>query len=155
MHVIEDRLSPGDTIRAAYNMCFQYNCTLIAVESNAYQYSLLYWFNFIGAQLEIIGIMCVPIYSGSLSKVTRILNMFKELLSGDTVIHPDCKSQVHYQISQFRPLKRDNVDGILDLLTYSPRVIEEFGHFIAMQAPVGSQQYSDAKVLTVSDNCSC
>lgn len=155
MHVIEERLSPGDTIREAYKMCFAYNCTLIAIESNAYQYSLLYWFNFIGAQLEIIGIECVPIYSGSLSKVTRILNMFKELLSGDVIIHPDCKTQVHYQISQFRPLKRDNVDGILDLLTYSPRVIEEFGYFIAMQAPVGLQNFGDAKVLTVSDNCSC
>lgn len=155
MHVIEDRLSPGDTIRKAFAMCFQYNCTLIAVESNAYQYSLLYWFDFIAAQLEIVGIECVPIYSGSLSKVTRILNMFKELLSGDIIIHPEVKIQVHYQISQFRPLKRDNVDGILDLLTYSPRVIAEFGHFIAMNAPLGLQDYGNIKVLDVEDNCSC
>ena len=154
-HVLEDRFSPGDTIREAFKMCFQYNCTLIAIESNAYQYSLLYWFEFIAQQLEIIGIECVPIYSGSLSKVTRILNMFKELASGDIIIHPDVKVQVHYQISQFRPLKRDNVDGILDLLTYSPRVISEFGHFIAMQAPMGKQEYGNIAVLSIEDNCSC
>jgi hypothetical protein len=155
MHLIEERLSPGDTIRKAFEMCFQYNCTLIAVESNAYQYSLLYWFNFIAAQLEIVGIECVPIYSGSLSKVTRILNMFKELLSGDVIIHPDVKTQVHYQISQFKPLKRDNVDGILDLLTYSPRVIAEFGDYIAMNAPIGLQDQGDAQVLGVEDTCTC
>jgi len=155
MHLIEDRLSPGDTIREAFKMAFTHGATLIAVESNAYQYSLLYWFNFIAAQLEIIGIECVPIYSGSLSKVTRILNMFKELVSGDIIIHPDVKTQVHYQISQFKPLKRDNVDGILDLLTYSPRVLAEFGDYIAMQAPLASQEIGSAKVLAMEDNCSC
>lgn len=154
-HVIEARLSPGDTIREAFKMCFQYNCTLIAVESNAYQYSLLYWFEFIAAQLEIVGIECVPIYSGSLSKVTRILNMFKELTSGDIIIHPECKVQVHYQISQFKPLKRDNVDGILDLLTYSPRVMAEFGHFIAMNSSIGTQEQGAAKVLQLDENVTC
>lgn len=154
-HVIEARLSAGDTIREAFKMCFQYNCTLIVVESNAYQYSLLYWFEFIAAQLEIVGIECVPIYSGSLSKVTRILNMFKELTSGDIIIHPECKVQVHYQISQFKPLKRDNVDGILDLLTYSPRVIAEFGHFIAMNSSMGTQEQGAAKVLQLDENVTC
>jgi hypothetical protein len=155
MHIIEDRLSPGDTVREAYRMCFRYGATLIAVEANAYQYSLLYWFNFIAAQLGIIGIECVPIYSGTLSKVTRILNMFKELLSGDVLIHPEVQTQVHYQISQFKVLKRDNVDGILDLLTYSPRVIAEYGDFIAMQAPLGSQEIGEAHVLGIEANCSC
>jgi len=154
-HLIEDRLSPGDTIREAFKMAFTHGATLIAVESNAYQYSLLYWFNFIAAQLEIVGIEAVPIYSGSLSKVTRILNMFKELSSGDIIIHPEVKAQVHYQISQFKPLKRDNVDGILDLLTYSPRVLSEYGDFIAMQAPLAAQEIGEARVLGIEDNCSC
>lgn len=155
MNLIEDRLSPGDTIRKAFTMAFENNCSLIAVESNAYQYSLLYWFNFIAAQLEIIGIECVPIYSGSLSKVTRILNMFKEYAAGDIFVHESCKTAVHYQISQFKPLKRDNTDGLLDLLTYSPRVIAEYGDFIAMQAPIASQELGSAKVMNLEDNCTC
>lgn len=155
MHLVEDRLSPGDTIREAFKMCFQYNCTLIAVESNAYQYSLLYWFQFIGEQLGISGIECVPIYSGALSKVTRILNMFKELVAGDIIIHPGVKTQVYYQISQFKPLNKNNVDGILDLLTYSRRVMEEFGHFIAMNSPIGNQEQGTAQVLSIENNCTC
>jgi len=154
-HIIEDRLSPGDTIRAAYSMCFQYNCSLIAIEANAYQYSLLYWFQFIGEQLQVSGIECVPIYSGSLSKVTRILTMFKELLRGDVIIHPDVKTQVHYQISQFNALRRDNVDGILDLLTYSVRVMEEFGSFIAISNTMGAQDHDSTRVYGSLENCSC
>lgn len=154
-HLVVGKYSPGDTIREAYKMCFKYNCSLIAVESNAYQYSLLYWFQFIGEQLEVSGIECVPIYSGSLSKVTRILNMFKELSKGDILIHPDEKVQVHYQISQFNALKRDNVDGILDLLTYARRVVSEFGNFIAISSPLGDQEQGSAQVLSLEDTCSC
>lgn len=148
------KLSPGDTIREAYRMCFQYNCSLIAVEANAYQYSLLYWFTHIGEQLGVSGISCVPIYSGQLSKVTRILSMFKELLKGDVIVHPSIKTEVHYQISQFNPLRRDNVDGILDLLTYSRRVIVEFGHLIAV-SNILNYQDMDVAVRSMEDNCSC
>lgn len=154
-HLKCGRYNPGDTIREAFKMCFNYNCTLIAVESNAYQYSLLYWFEFISQQLGISGVECVPIYSGALSKPTRILNMFKDLVKGDIIIHPEVKTEVHYQISQYKPLKRDNVDGILDLLTYSPRVIAEFSHFIAANSSLGYQEQGEAKVLTLEDNCTC
>jgi hypothetical protein len=154
-HLVTGKLSPGDTIREAFKLCFTYQCSLIAVESNAYQYSLLYWFNFIGAQLGVTGVSCVPIYSGQLSKVTRILTMFKELIKGDVVIHPDVKTEVHYQISQFNALRRDNVDGILDLLTYSPRVISEFGHIISMESSIHMQDTNNARVYTEVENCSC
>lgn len=153
-HLLTGKLSPGDTIREAYKMCFTYNCSLIAVESNAYQYSLLYWFTFIGQQLGVTGIQCVPIYSGSLSKVTRILTMFKSLLKGEIVVHPELTAEVHYQISQFNPIKRDNTDGILDLLTYAPRVVNEFGAQIAIDSSLAE---ADTEVLhyTEDDNCSC
>jgi hypothetical protein len=155
MHLCEERLTPGDTIRKAYEFAFLYDVSLIAVEANAYQYSLLYWFNFIGQQIEAVGIECVPIYSGSLSKATRILTMFKEYLKGEIYVHPDIKVQVHYQISQYKANRRDNVDGILDLLTYAGRVHDEFGPYIAMNAEIGRQDQGSARVLPATENCSC
>ena len=38
------------------------------------------------------------------------------------------------QAAQFNALKRDNVDGILDLLTYAPRVIQEMPHKLIAEA---------------------
>jgi len=151
-HLLTGKLSPGDTVREAFKLALTHNVSVIAVESNAYQYSLLYWFNFIGMQLGLTGITIVPIYSGQLSKVTRILNMFKSLLAAEIYIHPDVKSEVHYQISQFNPLKRDNTDGILDLLTYSTRVVTEFGHIIAMNASV-TRSETEAVVYSEDYNC--
>lgn len=46
------------------------------------------------------------------------------------VICAECKAAAHLQISQFNPLKRDNTDGILDLLTYMPKVVDMYGEYV-------------------------
>lgn len=145
--LIEDRLSPGDTIRKALALALTKNCRLIAVEANAFQYSLLYWFDFFCQQQGIEGIQAVPIYSGSAAKTQRILSMFKELLAGEVFISEECKTAVYMQISQFNPLKRDNTDGLLDLLTYAPRVINEFAEFIVSLNIIEAQEYNSLEVL--------
>ena len=142
--LLDERLSPGDTVREAIKMAFRHGCSLIAVESNAYQYSLLYWFGQIMEQLGITGIQVIDIYSGGLSKNTRILNMFKQLIAAEVQLHPAVRTQVFYQISQFNPLKRDNVDGILDLLTYAPRVVAEHGSLIAFNTIIQQQNQAIA-----------
>jgi hypothetical protein len=146
MKLKEGRFSPGDTIHEALKLALTHNCRLIAVESNAYQYSLLYWFEFICRQLSITGIEAVPIYSGIKNKNARILTMFKSYAAGELFIHDECKLDVHMQITQFNPLKSDNTDGILDLLTYAPRVIDEFGEFVVSGNIVESQEFEAIEV---------
>lgn len=146
MEHIEERLSPGDTIREALRLALSHNCRLIAIESNAYQYSLLYWFQHFCQQLGIEGIEAVDIYSGSRSKNARILEMFKSYAAGELYIHPNSKLDVHSQISQFNALKRDNTDGLLDLLTYAPRVIQEYGEFVESGTIIESQAFEAIQV---------
>lgn len=66
--------------------------------------------------------------------------MFKSYVAGEILCHPSCKSQLHAQIQSFNPLKTNNVDGILDCVTYSPRVIEEFAEFIKISTIEGKQE---------------
>jgi hypothetical protein len=146
--LIEDRLSPGDTIRKTLEIALRKNCRLIVVESNAYQYSLNYWFRFICQQLGIEGIEAVEIYSGSMAKNSRILQMFKSLLAGEVFISKECQAPCYLQISQFNPLKRDNTDGLLDLLTYAPRVLEMYGEYVQSMNVVQQQDFGSIKVLT-------
>lgn len=147
--IIEDRLSPGEIIKQSLKLALENNCRLIVVESNAYQYSLLYWFQHFSEQYLITGIHFVPIYSGASSKNSRILGMLKSYASGELYIHPDCVAQVHSQIAGFNPLKRDNTDGILDCLTYAPRVLTEHQDFIISLGTIQEQEYSNASVLPV------
>ncbi len=138
--LIEGRLSPGDSIEQALKLCFKYKCFLVAVESNAYQYSHLYWFNFICQQKGIQGIDCVDIYSGQASKNSRILTMFKALLAKEIWLAQATRAQVFSQIVPFNPIKTNNTDGILDLLTYAPRVIELYGEYIASKLTLSLQE---------------
>jgi hypothetical protein len=133
------KLSPGDTIREALRMCISLGASLIAIESQAYQYSLLYWTTVVFDQLGIQGISVVDIYTGQRSKNTRILEMFKQLVPPktggnvpDILLHPDIKASVTSEILGFNPLKTNNTDNILDCLTYAPRVMEQFSHLIAI-----------------------
>ncbi len=146
MEMEEGRFSPGDTIRIALKQALRNNCRLIAIEGNAYQYSLLYWFDFICKQLNIQGIEVVPIYSGKSAKNARILDMFKSYSAGEIFVHDNCKLEVHLQISQFNPLKRDNTDGLLDLLTYAPRVMVEFEEFVIYTGIIENQEFDAIEV---------
>lgn len=146
MEISEGRFSPGDTIRIALNFCLTKGCKLIAVEANAYQYSLLYWFEFICTQMGIAGIEAVPIYSGARNKNARILDMFKSYSAGELFIVGDARLPAHLQITQFNPMRRDNTDGILDLLTYAPRVVQEFGEYVLSGSIIECQEYEGVEV---------
>lgn len=150
MDHIEDRLSPGDTIREALKYCLNHNCRLVAIESNAYQYSLNYWFKFICEQMGIEGIEAVEIYSGSYSKASRIIAMLKGYLSGEIYVHENSRSAVHLQITQFNPIKRDNTDGLLDLLTYAPRILEMYGEYIQSISVITAQEYMHQTVPAIN-----
>jgi hypothetical protein len=154
MELVEDRLSPGATIKKALDMALSHNCRLIAVESNAYQYSLLYWFGAICEQYGITGINIVDLYSGSRSKNARILDMFKSYSAGEIFVSPSCRNAVHSQISGFNPMKRENTDGLLDLLTYAPKTIELYGEFIISTSIIDMQEYQATGVLSVEHTSS-
>ncbi len=146
-----ERSNPADTIRTAIKFCLENNCRLVAIESVAYQATLAYWFRFICEQLGIIGITCVEIYPGTISKNSRILSMFKDYQKGEILVHPELRAEVHGQMVSFNPLKSDNSDDILDLLTYSPKVLAEFGEHVVNLGEIREQEFDSAGIL--ENNC--
>lgn len=149
IEVEEGRYSPGETISRSLKMGLRNNCRFIAVESNAYQYSLLYWFGYICQQYAISGFQFEPVYSGIAAKNQRILEMFKKLRAKEQFYHPRTRVQVNAQITGFNPLRRDNTDGILDLLTYGPKVIELYGPVIVSMNIIEEQDYNKIPVRSV------
>lgn len=152
MELVNEKLSPGDTIRKAIELGLKHNCKLIAVESVAYQATLNYWFQFVCTQLGITGFECVEVYPGGWSKNTRILAMLKSYAAGEFYVDTDCKPLVHLQITQFNPLKTDNTDDILDLLWYAPRVLELYGAFVISNEIIEMQQILSIPVLAPGEN---
>lgn len=153
--IIDGKLSPGDTIRSALSAALRCGASLILVESNAYQYSLLYWFEQVTVQLGITGITCLPIYSGGVSKNSRILTMFKQLMAGEILLDPSIRSKVFHQVSSFKPLRRDNTDNILDCLSYAPRAMSEFGQYITINNQLEREDYEQASSFNYTDVDNC
>lgn len=150
--VIEEKLSPGNIIRRALILALKNGVKVIAVESTAYQQSLLYWFNELATQFGIQGIHFVELYRTQSSKNSMINDALKSLQQKELGIHPDIKNIVTSQIVNWNPLKRDNVDNILDLLTYPMQVIEKYGSIIGTEMDLDAQEASTAKVGTVEEN---
>lgn len=123
----EQNLSPGNTIRQAMLMALRTKTRLIAVESVGYQSTLLYWFKVISEQLKLTGFHFVEIHSGNASKNNRITQALKALTAGEIILHADVVNFVTNQIANWNPLKKDNDDGILDVLTYGPMVMRKYG----------------------------
>lgn len=142
-----DKLSPGDTIREALRFCLENNCRLVAIESVAYQASLCYWFQFICAQMGVIGIEAVEVYPGGHSKTSRILAMLKSYAAGEIYCDPAQRTELHLQIAEFNPLKTDNVDDVLDLMCYAPKVIELYGEYIVNMSIIQAQELGAHEVL--------
>lgn len=141
-----DKFSPVDCIREALQFCLTNNCRLVAIESVAYQSTLKFWFEYVCQQMGIIGIECVEIYPGGLSKNTRILQMLKNYAAHEFYIHPDVRALAHLQISQFNPMRIDNTDDILDLLWYMPKVIELYGQQVLNQGVILDQEFRATEV---------
>lgn len=146
--------SPGDTIKHALKIALERNCRVIGIEGTAYQFSLCYWFGFICQLHGIIGIEAVELPSSRNSKIATILAMFKQLLSGEVKIHPKCRPLIDIQIINFNPLKRDNTDGLLDLLKYAPKMIEMYGPLISSSLTIENQEYEAIEIVGPEVNCS-
>lgn len=151
--LINERLSPGDTILKATQLALEKNCRLIAIEGVAFQATLAYWFKFMCHQRGIFGLEAVPVYPKGQSKNSRIAQMLKSLAAGEIFTSEECKVEVFLQITQWNILKRDNVDEILDLLTYAPKVMEEFPHFISCGNEILTQDHGNIEVLPPEHNC--
>ncbi len=152
VEVENGKFSPGETIRIALKMALEHDCHLVAIEGVAYQATLGYWFNIICAQLGIIGINAVEIYPGGSSKNSRILNMFKSYSAGELFIAPACRAAVHSEILSFNPLKSNNVDNLLDVVTYMPKVVELYGAYIQNMEVIGETEYNDIPLLPAGVN---
>lgn len=152
--LVEGRLSPGDANKEAINMGLKHNCRVIGWESNAYQYSGLYWFNVTCQLLGIVGFHIVPVYSGHRSKNSRILDMFKQIKSGELLLRKEVKPAINQQITSFNPLKTANVDGLLDCLSYAPKMIEEHGGLIEAMMDINLMESETPQVSTIEDTCS-
>jgi hypothetical protein len=148
--LIAEILSPSDTIRKALEMALSLGCRVIAVENVAYQASLLHWFAVVCQQLGIEGIEFVPVSPKGRSKNARISEMLKSALKGDIYWAPEVRIRIESEIGQWNPMKRDNIDNIIDNLAYTEQVIAEYSDMCFLPDTILLEDLSGCNI--VEDN---
>lgn len=139
--VIEKRLDPGETIQQATFLAIKYGMQLIVVEDVAYQSTLCYWFEKIWEMMGVGGVEIGTVSTGGLAKNARLRSWCNKLLSGSNMLHPQVRSRVVYQITQWNPLKNKNVDDVMDVGSYMDEVVAKYQQFMPLmiQAAVEEQ----------------
>lgn len=129
--LISEVLSPLDAVKKTLQLAMKEGCRLVCVESVAYQYTFLYWANYVCEQYGIVGVEYVELKTRGIPKNTRIKDGFKKLVSGDTAIVPALRQQVADKYTMWNPIKKDNDDDILDIIGYLEKPMEEYGDMIS------------------------
>ena len=149
--------SPLEAIKQALIMATPEGCKAICVESTAYQYTFLFWFNFVLEQLGVIGIELLELRTKGIPKNTRIKEAYKKLISGDIGVAPELRQPIADQYSDWNPLKKDNKDDKLDIMGYLEKPLEEYPDLIAfdvLDQRAYDMQFSDeTDVVSYLENC--
>jgi hypothetical protein len=146
-----DKFDPLSAIQAALKMAMELRIKMICVETNAYQYTFLFWFDWACKQLGIEGIELGELIAGALSKNTKIKNMLNAVVE-DTVggvkkkakmyLHPAVRSRFIYQVTHWNPLKIKNDDDILDTAAWAEIAIQLYGQNMELTGYVDLEVFS-------------
>lgn len=151
--VSEGIMTPLETIHNALNLAFKYGIKVICVESNAYQFTLLFWFDWVCKQINVEGIYLRELYAANLSKNAKIKAMLPDLLKTSQkepskYLHPEVRAKVIHQIVSWNPLKIHNIDDLLDILAWINKCVELYGNEMELQGIINLQLDSSPPAIT-------
>lgn len=149
-----NKLSPGDTIKLALECAIDKNVPVIACEDVAYQATLLYWFDIVMQQLGLEGIQVVPCSPRGKSKNSRLDIMLKQLTAGEIYVDEEIRPDLYFEISQWDRSVKENLDNKMDCVAYAQDVMEENYWSILTPLSLDQDAFSQAKVLSLEENCS-
>lgn len=147
------RFTPLELIKTAMIMAMETGTRLICVENIAYQASLLFWFEKICVDNGITGFHFMPLNVGGKSKNAKIMSTLKELERKEIYVKPEVRSLLINEVIKFNPLKKNNQDTCLDLLTFVKKVVEQYADLTLMVYEADYQMIGNAAPRSIAENC--
>lgn len=147
------KFNPLDLIKKALIMGFDNNTRLICVENVAYQASLLFWFNRVCLDNNIEGFHFMPLNIGGGSKNAKIKASMLDWLKGDVLVSKEVRPLIMNEVIRWNPMKKNNQDTCLDLLTFAKKVIEQHGPLMLMPYAVNEFVNPASAPREIEENC--
>ncbi len=147
------RYTPFELIKVSIILAMELGIRLICVENIAYQSSLLFWYNKVCEDNGITGFQFMPLNVGGKSKNAKIMATLKELEKNEIYVGPEVRPLLVNEIIKFNPLKKNNQDTCLDLLTFMKKSIEQYGDLMTMVYEAEYQMIGNCAPRSVEENC--
>lgn len=125
-------MTPMRTIEYAVGLALQEGCTVIGVESVAYQETLIYWFELYCENQNIQGLEIVPLSTGRTSKNERILESFKQANAREFGFTREALAIWLAAATAFDALTTNNRDDELDVAGYMPQMVYKYGQLMSI-----------------------
>lgn len=135
MAIINEVLTPKQTILKTIELATTWGASLIAAEDVAYQETLLFWFEEFLTTAQFSGLNLVGINTGGVSKNAGIIDVMKESQAHEIGFTSETALKFNDQAVGFNPLTTKNKDDILDVHKYAKKVVQQYGHLIAIESP--------------------
>src|SRR5258708_10716409 len=142
-----------ELIKVSIILAMELGIRLICVENIAYQSSLLFWYNKVCEDNGITGFQFMPLNVGGKSKNAKIMATLKELEKNEIYVGPEVRPLLVNEIIKFNPLKKNNQDTCLDLLTFMKKSIEQYGDLMTMVYEAEYQMIGNCAPRSVEENC--
>lgn len=143
-------MTPLQCIEFAVGWALKYGCSVIGAESTAYQETLLFWMDLYCRQHSIEGIELVELHTGRQSKNERILESFQQANRREIGF---TRSSVALWLSYatlFDPKVDDNVDDVLDVVYYMPKMYLQYSQFMSIAGESTVVQHEAMNALPAS-----
>jgi hypothetical protein len=147
------RYNPLQLIKNAIILAYRTSTRLICVESVAYQASLLFWFNKICQDNGIEGFYFMALKVGGRSKNAKIIAALRKWQAGEQYVKDKVRPLIINEIIKFDPLKKNNQDTCLDLLTFVDMVIEQHRELMYMPYEEEMMAVANAAPRLEEENC--
>tara|TARA_R110000787_G_scaffold165251_8_gene278371 strand:- start:5072 stop:6613 length:1542 start_codon:yes stop_codon:yes gene_type:complete len=138
---IQFKGSAPQLVHFLIDLSIEENVPLVAVESYAYQATLVEWVAHICEQRAYEGLTVVPVHRGTTSKNSAIMRVLPAIQEGDIILSDHVRSITFSQIRSFNPMKTDNRDDLLDTIVYAPMVLRDHWQDIMLPLTVEYDNY--------------
>ena len=129
VEIIAEKMSSPKAVARVLEEAIRHNVPLICVEANAFQTSLVEWFDFIIGQQGLHGLKIQP-YHQSANKNGRLMRWFRGMERGEMQLTPETRSIVVDQSVKFKPEKANNLDDIIDSCEMAQRCGMMYSHLM-------------------------
>lgn len=127
--------NPEETVLKGIAAAIEVRATVIAVESTAYQQSLLFWFEKYIKELNITWIHVVELKTGNATKLSRIRDFITELAAGNASMLPAVRQVFSYWAHLYKIGKKANRDDYLDAPAYQKQVMMKYSDLLYSKIP--------------------